>query len=102
MRSRMIRMHPMTCQLLTRKKKEAEQDGEYHVAKRIRAVLLNHDGYINIPVHCFDPCLHVKMEARIITVRIIVERIGTKNYTKVGSPRRWHPARPSPHPSAHP
>ena len=44
MRARMLRLHPKTVNLLMRLKTEAEQDGEYRVARRIHATLLNHDG----------------------------------------------------------
>jgi transposase len=44
MRARILRLHHKILQLLTRRKREAEREGEYRVAKRIHAVLLNHDG----------------------------------------------------------
>lgn len=44
MRPRQLRLHPMTVKKLRRLKKEAEADAVYRVAKRIHAVLLNHDG----------------------------------------------------------
>ena len=40
--ARIIKLHPKTREKLTFLKKEAEQSGEYRVAKRIHAVLLNH------------------------------------------------------------
>ena len=42
---RLLRLHPSTCQRLTRLSKEAERDGAYRVAKRLRAVVLNSDGH---------------------------------------------------------
>lgn len=39
---RIIKLHPKTKRKLILLKKEAEQDGEYRVAKRIHAILLNH------------------------------------------------------------
>lgn len=45
MRARRLKLHPMTANKLLRLKREAEGDGVYRVAKRIHAVLLNHDGY---------------------------------------------------------
>ena len=42
---RMLRLHPSTYQRLVRLSKEAEKDGAYRVAKRLRAVLLNAEGY---------------------------------------------------------
>jgi transposase len=45
MRARKIRLHPQTRQRLKKLKKIAEQDGEYRVAKRLHAVLLNHDDH---------------------------------------------------------
>jgi len=45
MRARRLTLHPMTAKKLLRLKREAEGDGVYRVAKRIHAVLLNHDGY---------------------------------------------------------
>ena len=44
MRARNLILHPKTKEKLFRLKKEAEQDGEYRVAKRLHAVLLNHHG----------------------------------------------------------
>src|SRR5437660_687479 len=41
---RMLRLHPSTYQRLVRLSKEAEKDGAYRVAKRLRAVLLNAEG----------------------------------------------------------
>ncbi len=41
MKARVIKLHHKTQGLLKRKKKAAEQAGEYRVAKRIHAVLLN-------------------------------------------------------------
>ena len=38
---RLLRLHPSTYQLLIRLSKEAEKDGAYRVAKRLRAVVLN-------------------------------------------------------------
>ncbi|MCK4660095.1 MAG: winged helix-turn-helix domain-containing protein [Phycisphaerae bacterium] len=45
MRPRQLTLHPMTAKKLLRLKREAESDGAYRVAKRIHAVLLNHDDY---------------------------------------------------------
>ena len=42
MQARIIELHHKTHTKLITLKKEAEQDGEYRVAKRIHAVLLNH------------------------------------------------------------
>lgn len=39
---RIIKLHPKTKNKLIALQKEAEQDGEYRVAKRIHAILLNH------------------------------------------------------------
>ncbi len=41
---RLLRLHPSTYQQLTRLSKEAERDGAYRVAKRLRAVVLNSEG----------------------------------------------------------
>ncbi len=45
MRARVLKLHPMTVRKLLRLKKEAEADGAIRVARRIHAVLLNHDGH---------------------------------------------------------
>jgi transposase len=45
MKARMLKLHQNTAKKLLKQKREAEQDGEYRVAKRIHAVLLNNDGY---------------------------------------------------------
>jgi transposase len=45
MRARALRLSAPTYARLTHLRKEAEQDGEYRVAKRLHAVLLNHDGH---------------------------------------------------------
>ena len=42
---RLLRLHPSTHQRLIRLSKEAERDGAYRVAKRLRAVVLNADGH---------------------------------------------------------
>ena len=42
---RLLRLHPSTCQRLVRLSKEAERDGAYRVAKRLRAVVLNSEGH---------------------------------------------------------
>ena len=42
MRARYLRLSPSRVQLLSALKKEAERDGAFRVAKRIHAVLLNH------------------------------------------------------------
>ena len=44
MRARILHLHFQTRRRLERWKKEAEADGEYRVAKRVHAVLLNADG----------------------------------------------------------
>ena len=44
MRPLFLKLHHATIKKLLKIKKEAEQDGQYRVAKRIHAVLLNHDG----------------------------------------------------------
>lgn len=44
MRARIVRLHFQTRRRLERWKKEAEADGAYRVAKRLRAILLNNDG----------------------------------------------------------
>lgn len=44
MRPRMTQLHYKTVEKLVRLKKEAEVDGFYRVARRIHAVILNHDG----------------------------------------------------------
>ena len=44
MRARMLHLHFQTSQKLLRLRKEAEGEGQYRVAKRIHAVLLNHEG----------------------------------------------------------
>jgi hypothetical protein len=41
---RLLRLHPSTYQRLTRLSKEAERDGAYRVAKRLRAVVMNSEG----------------------------------------------------------
>jgi transposase len=42
---RLLRLHPSTHQKLVRLSKEAEKDGAYRVAKRLRAVVLNSEGH---------------------------------------------------------
>lgn len=42
---RLLRLHASTHQKLIRLSKEAEQDGAYRVAKRLRAVVLNSEGH---------------------------------------------------------
>jgi transposase len=42
---RLLRLHPSTYQRLVRLGKEAERDGAYRVAKRLRAVVLNSEGH---------------------------------------------------------
>jgi transposase len=42
---RLLRLHPSTHQRLTRLAKEAEKDGAYRVAKRLRAIVLNSEGH---------------------------------------------------------
>src|ERR1700757_165393 len=41
----LLRLHPSTYQRLSRLSKEAERDGAYRVAKRLRAVVLNSEGH---------------------------------------------------------
>ena len=41
---RLLRLHPSTYQRLIRLSKEAEREGAYRVAKRLRAVVLNSEG----------------------------------------------------------
>jgi len=45
MQPRLLRLRPSTQQRLGRLSKEAERDGAYRVAKRLRAVLLNSEGH---------------------------------------------------------
>ena len=42
---RLLRLHPSTYHRLVRLSKEAERDGAYRVAKRLRAVVLNSQGH---------------------------------------------------------
>ena len=42
---RLLRLHPSTYKRLIRLSKEAERDGAYRVAKRLRAVVLNSEGH---------------------------------------------------------
>ena len=42
---RLLRLHPKTREHLVRLTKEAEKDGAYRVAKRLRAVVLNSEGH---------------------------------------------------------
>jgi transposase len=42
---RLLQLHPSTSRRLTRLSKEAERDGAYRVAKRLRAVVLNSEGH---------------------------------------------------------
>ena len=42
---RLLRLHSSTCQRLIRLSKEAERDGDYRVARRLRAVVLNSQGH---------------------------------------------------------
>jgi transposase len=42
---RLLRLHPSTYNRLARLSKEAERDGAYRVAKRLRAVVLNSEGH---------------------------------------------------------
>ena len=43
-RARYLQLHYKTAEKLLQLQKEAEKDGQYRVAKRMHAVLLNHDG----------------------------------------------------------
>lgn len=45
MRARLLHLHPSTRQRLILLSKEAERDGAYRVAKRLRAVVLNAEGH---------------------------------------------------------
>src|SRR5258708_36428966 len=42
---RLLKLHPSTYQRLVRLSKEAEREGAYRVAKRLRAVALNSEGH---------------------------------------------------------
>ena len=42
---RLLHLHPQTRQRLIRLSREAERDGAYGVAKRLRAVVLNAEGH---------------------------------------------------------
>ncbi|OGT63493.1 MAG: hypothetical protein A3E85_04555 [Gammaproteobacteria bacterium RIFCSPHIGHO2_12_FULL_45_12] len=44
MRAKILKLHPKTIDKLKRLKKESEVDGAYRVAKRLHAILLNHEG----------------------------------------------------------
>jgi len=44
MRARYIQLHYKTAKKLLQLRKEAEKDGQYRVAKRMHAILLNNDG----------------------------------------------------------
>lgn len=44
MKARSLELHPQTTKKLVRLKREAEQDGEYRVAKRLHATVLNGQG----------------------------------------------------------
>lgn len=45
MRARLLKLHPSTYKRLSRLSKEAERDGAYRVARRLRAVILNSEGH---------------------------------------------------------
>ena len=45
MAPRFLSLHPQTYQKLQRLKRQAEVEGEYRLARRLPAVLLNHDGH---------------------------------------------------------
>lgn len=45
MKARLLKLHHNTANKLLKLRKEAEQAGEYRVAKRIHTVLLNNDGH---------------------------------------------------------
>src|SRR5579859_6182877 len=45
MAPRFLSLHPRTYQKLQRLKRQAEVSGEYRLARRLQAVLLNHDGH---------------------------------------------------------
>ena len=42
---RILELHPRTYKRLSRLRKETERDGEYRVAKRLHAVVLNSEGH---------------------------------------------------------
>jgi transposase len=44
MKALILKLHPNTIKKLFRMKKESEIDGQYRVAKRIHAIILNHEG----------------------------------------------------------
>lgn len=45
MRPRLLHLHPKTYQCLVRLRQDADRDGAYRVATRLRAVILNADGH---------------------------------------------------------
>lgn len=47
MQARLLKLHHNTTKKLLKLKKEAEQTGEYRVAKRVHAVLLNSEGHMS-------------------------------------------------------
>jgi transposase len=47
MQARMLKLHHNTAKKLLKQKRDAEQDGEYRVAKRIHAILLNNNGHVS-------------------------------------------------------
>ena len=57
MRARVLQLPFQTGQKLRRLRKEAEADGAYRVARRIHAVLLNHEGLSSGDIaHFLDAC----------------------------------------------
>jgi transposase len=60
---RLLQLHPSTCRRLTRLSKEAERDGAYRVAKRLRAVVLNSEGYTSGELASILPASRSKVSA---------------------------------------
>jgi transposase len=60
---RLLRLHPSTYQRLLRLSKEAERDGAYRVAKRLRAVVLNSEGYTSGELASLLPAPRSKVSA---------------------------------------
>jgi transposase len=60
---RLLRLHPSTYQRLLRLSKEAERDGAYRVAKRLRAVVLNSEGHTSGELAAILPAPRSKVSA---------------------------------------
>jgi transposase len=60
---RLLQLHPSTYQRLLRLSKEAERDGAYRVAKRLRAVVLNSEGYTSGELAALLPAPRSKVSA---------------------------------------